>query len=571
MSLHARLLPVALVTALAASSLAATSSTGALVSDGAENQQARQAPSGYTFEHAWYEAHDGVTLHAGVYLPEDRAEDEQHPVMVSITPYTSPNGGATGLGFGESEIPVRFPELFEVEKFREDRWAYVAVDVRGFGGSGGCYQYYGNDEFLDTKSTIDWAGQEPWSNGKVALWGKSYDAAQEVLALGSGSEYLAAAVIQAPGLSGYTALWQNGVHYATGRYATTSVYVADDLFPPASSGSVSEPNYALSYVSGAEGRPECTADWQGMNLIGDRQDPYWADKEPYLQAAGSSVPSFWHWGFHDANTKPVGFEIYESLTGPKQAWFGQWDHVRGHEPQVGREGFLDEAFRFLDVHVFGRAGAQNAGGVKDPAVTVQSGGSNGEWRREAQWPPADVAPWTMPLNPGTYVDEPETTGADGFWSFTPELPHAAHIAGEMEMTVSANTVAPGAHLVVRTYDLDESGKGELIARGAVALPNAGENTVTFKLYPQDFRVEEGHRIGVFVNASEDGWYSPGVSGTTVDVTQASLDVPLLTKRPTPSSYLFGDASNFSVAGSITVDQSTIDEGEVDGAIPPPMN
>ncbi|MBW3663449.1 MAG: CocE/NonD family hydrolase [Actinobacteria bacterium] len=525
-------------------------------------------PEGYEYFDAWYPSHDGVELHAGVYLPEDRAEDEEHPVLVSITPYTSPNGGARGgLGVLNTDIPVRFPEVFKHPDFEAGRWAYVAVDVRGFGGSGGCFQYYGQNEFLDTKETIDWAGTEPWSNGKVALWGKSYDSAQQVLALGSGSEHLAATVIQAPGLSGYTALWHSGVHYATGRYATTSVYTADDLFPPVSQGSATNQDYVESNVDGIEGHPDCRVDWQAMNVIGDRDDPYWADREPYRNAAGSSVPTLWSHGFHDANTKMVGTDIWTSLTGPKQAWFAQHDHRRGHEPEVGRDGFLDEAFRFLNLHVLGIESE-----VADPPVTVQSGGLNGTWRAEEQWPPADVEVWPMPLNPGTYIDEPQTrsSSAAGFWSTTPVLPHDVHIAGEMTMHVEATTQAPGAHLVVRVYDFDAAGNGQLVHRGAVALTEVGANEVSFTLYPQDFLIREGHRIGVFVNASEDSWYSPGVTQTTVSVDAATLDLPLLTLTRPADVYLEGDPSNFSSAGIVRVDPALLAATEVEGAIPPPM-
>lgn len=527
-------------------------------------------PAGYTFEDVWYPTHDGVSLHAGVYLPGDHVEGEQHPVILSITPYTSPNGGATGAGQLDSEQPVRFPELFDHPAFIEGRYAYVAVDVRGFGGSGGCFQYYGINEFLDTKATIDWAGTADWSTGKVALWGKSYDAAEEVLALGSGSDHLAAAVIQAPGLSGYTALWQNGVHYATGRYATTSVYYADDLFPPTSAGSVDDPNYWLSIADGQEGRGDCTVDWQGMNLIGDRGDPFWEGKEPYYEALGSDVPTLWHNGFFDANTKPVGLDIWSSLTGPKQAWWGQWDHVRGHEAAVGREGFLDESFRFMDQYVRGITPA-----VVDPIITVQSGGPDGEWRREEQWPPADAAVWTMDLNTGAYDDLPEdvTGGPEdgvGIWSMTPALPHDVHLAGEAILQVQANTTVPGTHLVVRMYDLDDTGAGVMVSRSAHALDGPGEASASVPLYPQDWRFQEGHRIAIYVAASEDGWYSPGTTGTTVEVTGAQLDLPLLAFARGDDTWLEGGASNFSSAFPITLDPSDMAAAEVPGAVPPAM-
>ncbi|MFT5222145.1 MAG: putative acyl esterase [Glaciecola sp.] len=551
---------------LAAPLLGAAMVIGVVVS--VPTSASAQAPAGYEFTDVWYPSFDGTAMHAGVYLPADRDPGEKHPVIVSITPYTSPNGGATGAGVLSSEQPVRFPELFEHPAFAEGRYAYVAVDVRGFGGSGGCFQYYGQNEFQDTKSTIDWAGTTDWSSGKVALWGKSYDAAQEVLALGSGSEYLAAAVIQAPGLSGYTALWHNGVHYATGRYATTSVYFADDLFPPASSGSVDDPDYLLSNVDGQQDRAACAQDWQSMNVIGDRDDPYWADREPYTEALGSSVPTFWHNGFFDANTKPVGLDIWESLTGPKQAWWGQWTHVRGHESSVGREGFLDESFRFMDEHVRGVTPA-----VADPAISVQSGGPDGEWRSEAQWPPADAETWTMTLNTGSYLDEPEATSGgptsgSGIWSTTPELPYDVHLAGETVLHLQANTTVPGAHLVVRMYDLDESGAGVLATRSAYALGGPGEDSASIALYPQDWVFEAGHRIGLYISASEDGWYHPGTTNTTVEITDVQLDLPLLTLERGDDTYLEGDTSNASVSFPIQLDQSMAQDAEVEGAIPP---
>ncbi len=562
---------------MALAALAAGVLGGAVAASPSEESSRAEASSqaGFTHEHAWFPTHDGVTLHASVFLPENRAEDEQHPLIMLITPYGNPNGGAVNPTRAASvEVSPNAGSLFENERFLDGRWGYVQVDVRGFGGSGGCFDYYSPNEALDTRWAIDWAGDQPWSTGDVALWGASYEAAQQVLALGSGSEHLAAAVIQAPGLSGYTALWHNGVHYATGRYGTTFVYTAEDLFPPVSAATATEPGYLEGQAASPQDRPECLDAAVQMNLVGDRSDPFWADREPYLAATGSDVPSFWFWGFHDANTKPVGFDVFNSLTGPKQAWFGQWRHTGGQSPNVGREDFLDQAFRFLDRHVLGIEGAQEVDGITDPVITVQSGGAFGEWRREEQWPPEDVVTWTMPLHDGTYADLPEAqTGgpADaGIWSATPPLPHAMHVAGEMEMTVTATTTEPGAHLVVRTYQFDERGNGVLVQRGATLLPDAGETTITFSLYPQDFRLEEGERFAVNVMASDDGWYAPGTSGTDVQITSATLAVPLLSLLRPDASYLDGDLSHASVSFPVRLAPSALEAAEVEGAVPPPM-
>jgi putative CocE/NonD family hydrolase len=193
---------------------------------------AEAPPEGYAYTDHWFTSTDGTQLHAGVFLPADSKPGEKHPVLLTSTPYTAPGGGALGGAQLDDGPVIRFPELFEHPRFQAGRWAYVQVDVRGFGGSGGCFGYYLEPEKQDIKVAVEWAASQKWSTGKVGTWGKSYDAAQQVLALAAKPRGLAAQVIQAPGLSAYTALWMNGVHYATGRYATTGVYTADDLAPP---------------------------------------------------------------------------------------------------------------------------------------------------------------------------------------------------------------------------------------------------------------------------------------------------------------------------------------------------
>jgi len=267
---------------------------------------------------------------------------------------------------------------------------------------------------------VEWAAKQAWSTGMVGMWGKSYDAAQQVLALASKPRGLAGTVIQAPGLSAYTALWMNGVHYATGRYATTAVYTADDVAPPQNQETITSREYALAAAAAATAPPTCRTDaLVQMNTQADRNGAFWKGKEPYRGAAGSTVPTMWSHGFFDANTKPVHTDIWSSLRGPKQAWFGQYTHVRGHESGVGREGFLDEAVRFLDRYVRGVKVTK-----KDPAVTVQEGNGDGRWRTEAAWPPADGRAWTMPVRGGSYTDEPGNTAdgpnaGQGHWTVTP--------------------------------------------------------------------------------------------------------------------------------------------------------
>ncbi|MDP3711734.1 MAG: CocE/NonD family hydrolase [Mycobacteriales bacterium] len=525
---------------------------------------ADEVPAGYAYSDAWFDSSDGTQLHAGVFLPEDLRQGERLPVILTSTPYTSPNGGVTALGNTSGPV-IRFPELFEHPRFQAGRYAYVQVDVRGFGGSGGCFGYYLPPEVADIKVAVEWAAAAPWSKGKVGLWGKSYDAAQEVLALAAKPKGLAAAVIQAPGLSAYTALWMGGVHYATGRYATTAIYTADDLGPAQSPEYVGSPEYAAATVDGLAADPTCRTDaLVRMNTEGVRDSAFWQGKEPYLGAKGSTVPVFWSHGFADANTKPVHLDVWSSLKGPKQAWFGQFTHVRGHEAAVGREGFLDESFRWLDRHVRGLKVAS------DPAVTVQSGNGEGRWRTEAAWPPADVRSWTMPVRAGSYDDVPGNNGDGpqaglGHWSVTPVLAHDAHLAGETRVAAKVTTLLPGAHVIAHVYDIAPDGMATLVTRGAHAVTGTGAQSASFPTYPQDWVFEQGHRIGIHLSAADTDWFAPPTTGATVEVTGGTTTLPLL--KVARTRFVEGDASDGMDSTPFAVSDATLQEATVGGQPP----
>jgi predicted acyl esterase len=526
---------------------------------------AEPVPAGYAYTDAWFAAADGTQLHAGVFLPKDHRNGERHPVLLTSTPYTAPSGGSTSPGNTDGPL-IRFPELFKHSAFKAGRWAYVQVDVRGFGGSGGCFGYYLAPEASDAKVAVDWAGRQAWSTGKVGMWGKSYDAAQEVLALASRPKALAAAVIQEPGLSAYTALWMNGVHYATGRYATTSTYTADDLTPPQNRTTATSPEYAAAAAAPLTASPTCRTDAVAqMNTESDRSGAFWKGKEPYRGAKGAAIPTFWSHGFFDANTKPVHLDVWSSLRGPKQAWFGQYTHLRSHESGVGREGFLDESFRFLDRYVRGLAVRK-----RDPAVTVQSGNGDGRWRTEKRWPPADAQSWRLPLLEGMFVDQPGNVGegsgaGQGTWTVTQPLRNAAHLAGEVVLKAKLYASAPGVHVVAHLYDVDPAGKARLVTRGALATTALGTQDVSFALYPQDWLFEKGHRIGLVLSGSDDDWFSPGVSMTDVPFSQASLSMPLL--RYVRTFDLEGGKSDGMNAAPFQVDAAVLGDRDVNAQPP----
>ena len=127
---------------------------------------------------------DGALLRADVYLP---AREARYPVILSCGPY------GKGYAFQESNahawerLVAAHPEILEgssnkyqawevvdPEKWVPEGYAVVRVDSRGAGCSPGMLDPWSPRETKDLHDCIEWAGVQPWSNGKVGLTGISY-------------------------------------------------------------------------------------------------------------------------------------------------------------------------------------------------------------------------------------------------------------------------------------------------------------------------------------------------------------------------------------------------------------
>ncbi|MCX7199790.1 MAG: CocE/NonD family hydrolase [Proteobacteria bacterium] len=127
---------------------------------------------------------DGVVLRADVYRPPG---DGPWPVLLTYGPY------AKGLAFQEGypsawqRMVAEHPdvahgssnryqnwEVVDPEKWVPEGYACVRVDSRGAGRSPGFIEPFSPRETRDFHDCIEWAGVQPWSNGKVGLNGVSY-------------------------------------------------------------------------------------------------------------------------------------------------------------------------------------------------------------------------------------------------------------------------------------------------------------------------------------------------------------------------------------------------------------
>lgn len=522
--------------------------------------RADEVPAGATWQELYFESDDGTMLHADVLLPKDRRKNERHPVILSIGPYFG-----TGLlngGVAESGPIMRFLDFIEGGDIFAKGYAWVQVDSRGFGGSDGCNDFGGPGEQMDAKAAIEWAAKQKWSNGNVGLWGKSYDAWTQVMALAQKPKGLAAAVIQAPLIETYRGMFMNGVHYGEGWYATPSLYAAFDLTPQSVNDSSAEE--FLYPAKGTATNPDCYAENLAFTTVPEYDIPYWQERAIVKAAARSKVPVIWSHGFNDANTKASNFmPVWTKLRGPKRAWFGQWAHDRGNEVEkVGRDGFIEESMAWFDHYLKGLPLKRY------PAVEIQDG--NGDWRSEAAWPPSDARRYDMALEPGSYVDQRGNSARRpqrGSWTFTQPAPHDMHIAGEPVLSAKVEMSVPYANLIAILYDVAPDGSARYMSRGAFLVRGSGK--VSFELYPQDWRLEKGHRLGLFMSGSDDGWFTPNPTSQTVTVAKGALSLPYL--RFLRANDLEGGAARaMNDVPETQVDNALVKEHERRAAFPPPL-
>ena len=516
-------------------------------------------PEGADHSEATIRSADGTMLHADVYRPTDHVG--RVPVILLVSPYTA-------SGTNEQGPALNYEGFLVNGGVFERGYAWVQVSLRGVGGSGGCGDMGGVGEQADVKAAVEWAASQPWSNGKVGMWGVSYDAWTQVMALATKPKGLAAAIVASPLIDYYRGLYHYGVHYAAGWHSTTSQYALGDLTPHSV---YAKPEQHVNALTGTATGARCYADNIAEGARGDRSSAYWKERNLIPRAAGSTVPVLWTHGFLDAATKPDNFlDVYSTLRGPHRGRFGQFGHRGADSGSIGRDG-LDQYLRWFDRYLKGVRSK-----VVDAPVEVQQG--DGRWRAEAQWPPSDARRVVLPVRTGSYLDtagnsatSPNRDGMAnrGFWTATQALPYDVHVAGVLRLSLELDVQVPGAQVVALVYDVDAEGSAQLITRGAAKI--AGDGPLVFDLYPQDHRLAAGHHLATFLSASDDSWFDPGVTLAPVTVRKGSLSVPFLRYDRDVERYLEGEeGADLAFTPRPVVDAAVIQAGVVKGALPPKM-
>lgn len=128
---------------------------------------------------------DGAVLYANVFRPRGA---EPVPVLMTHGPYGKDAHFADAFAPQWQELKSIYPgidtegstgrylrwEVADPERWIPWGYALVVVDSRGSGASPGFLHAWSPQEAQDYYHCIEWAGSQPWCNGKVGLLGISY-------------------------------------------------------------------------------------------------------------------------------------------------------------------------------------------------------------------------------------------------------------------------------------------------------------------------------------------------------------------------------------------------------------
>jgi len=110
-------------------------------------------------------ARDGTKLGLRVYRPDSGGKC---PALFGASPYR----------FDNNSLPASpqflWRETGPIDFYIANGYAFVHLDVRGSGRSGGVFEFLGHNEQQDLYDAIEWVGRQSWCTGNVGGIGQSY-------------------------------------------------------------------------------------------------------------------------------------------------------------------------------------------------------------------------------------------------------------------------------------------------------------------------------------------------------------------------------------------------------------
>ena len=416
---------------------------------------------------------DGVVLRADVFHP---VGDGKYPVILSYGPY------AKGLAFQEgyksnwkwlteaapevlqgSSNKYQNWELVDPEKWVPDGYICLRIDSRGAGRSPGVLDVWSPRETQDLYQCIEWAGVQPWSNGKVGINGISYFAMNQWTVGALKPPHLAALCIWEGSSDYYRELCRHGGILSEFLSSWHPRQVGSVQHGVGDRGAKSVVTGEL--VAGPDTVPEAELIKRRADTPGEAKrrkliDDYYKSRTADFAQIEAPLLSAGNWGGMGLHTRG-NFEGYLHA-GSKQKWL----EVHGDTHFTHFYSNYGEA---LQKRFFGHfLKGEDTGWDKMPKVSlnIRHPGEKFVLRAETEWP-LKRTQWTKYYlhadNSGLSPQAPtaaakldyDTTG-DGLTFSTPPMQEPVEITGPVaaKLWLSSPTTDADVILALRVYDPD---------------------------------------------------------------------------------------------------------------------
>ena len=389
-------------------------------------------------------ASDGTVLRGHVFLPR---RGEPLATVLDLSPYWN----TAAFGPSGVSLPAN-PEgqHARLAPFLQAGFAVAAVNLRGTGSSDGCFQWGGRVDWSDAATVVETLARQPWSNGTVGMYGVSYDAWAQYMAVAAAPPALKAVVPVSGVIDVWSLLTRRGAVINEGAAVSTAWRT---LFSFAATDAHAAGHAACQAETEADSRANAE-----LVRTGDRTEYFeHRDLRPFI--AGTDVAVF-------ATNGMVRYEeghilqydhLWERLRPDRsRLLIGQWGHGEPTTP-----GWPAPAVAWFDHYL--RGGPQ----AVEPGVVDYQDDSGG-WNHAPRWPPPGT-PAALYLSGATLTSAPpqvETTaealppgaadpglicGPLQTLSTSPPVVEDVLLAGSFTLDATLTTTEPGGNLVTVLY------------------------------------------------------------------------------------------------------------------------
>jgi hypothetical protein len=374
-----------------------------------------------------------------------------------------------------------------VEFFTPKGYAVVLSAVRGTGNSGGCGEQDGPHQAKDFKTLVEHFAQEPWTNGKVGSYGKSYDAETQNAGAILRPRGLETMVTVAGISSLYDVGYFDGVQFRVGGVAGAAVYYPYGL---------DQSDDPLNAPHNIE-RHSCQPDnfVNALDPSGD-QSLYWADREFRLGVDNVDASVLYVHGLNDFTVAPIAIDgWYDELPGFKKAIFGQWAHFYPYDGTGSSQRFRRNDW-YHTIHAwFDHELLDLETGIESwPDVQVQDEAN--VWRAVDSFAGMGVEE-TLVLGQNV-LGEAAPDGATATYSETgtatwetAPLEAPLHLSGQAFLDAVIALDRPDGHLAVTLQEIPATGNTRTLTRGYLSVQhteNKNRGVEVTPNYPVPYRV-----------------------------------------------------------------------------------